>query len=302
MSRLRLPLLGGREAAPVFPLDSQAALDQLLVREKTEPPMFCYGPTYYHKLLPLLADEEPTLDRPVPYDIPPPISDLGSEVARVAINDYLNTCFTPARAAKDSWNFTSTIAEDDERPDACSLAEEFLIDTFNSMEDVVAARNSDRSTSGPDWTIIADEDLEPIAIRKHRGTPSALSLAPITINGRKYPAGSLLGVQLRKERRENPNRCHTGTGSVTSNQNIASIRFLRLSAFAHSHEERIEVFGYTNFDSLGGTLSIDQITDLAKECIPLSERFGFPEEGTKGKMTQLLTSLGKIARREISTN
>jgi hypothetical protein len=106
---------------------------------------------------------------------------------------------------------------------ACSGAERFMLDTLKIMQD----REFSSGSQNPD--VIVDDANKPVFIRKAIGELSALSLAPVSINGIPYPAGSIMRLET-KGRQDNVGKI--GSVGVRSVDQVTSISFRRLSAFA----------------------------------------------------------------------
>lgn len=268
---------GNHDVEPAPTDDTTRPVPTLLHNRRADFVPVCHAPTYYHGLLSLLVNESPQLEEPVPIELLPPTRP-GAELARRAIIDYLNNPFEPALTVKESRTFTSpTEGNESRRPYTCFMAEDYFTGTLDSMQNTVGLDRSDNPNNNEGWIIVVDDTSEPIAIKKRAGQPSALSLTEVAIDGHSFPAGSLLEINLREDTSPKDHLSKVVSKNVTPYYNITSARFLRLSAFAHSPEERQDVFKHMDFTSNSAQMNLDEIVDLARRCIPGSMPVGFEE-------------------------
>lgn len=234
-------------------------------------PKNCYTPSQAHDSIARLATDPPTLNHPIQR----PASD---NLAENAVFDFLEDCYDPSHDIEPSRTFVNPSREDTKLLPSCSRAERNMARTFNAMQETDTATVEQSSIVG--WTIVVDDQSQPIAVKKYiGGVESSLSLAPLSIDGHRYPAGSLLDISLKK----NPKTSIKDARTVTPYSNIESIHFLRLSAFCHEPEERSAIFKAVTFPDItddqpytpGELLSLDEIGNLAKSKIPTSKRIGY---------------------------
>lgn len=120
---------------------------------------------------------------------------------------------------------------------SCDAAESGFVNVFLTL------CNERRLGAGSQ--IFINDNGEAVFIRKG-GITSALSLQEITINGVRYPAGSLLSLEsLPDYRFENGNYCSQPRARVPNMgveavpvELVASAAFMRLSAFAYPPQQR----------------------------------------------------------------
>ena len=91
--------------------------------------------------------------------------------------------------------------------------------------------------------LIQDADANPLFFIKNRHVPSALALAETTINGIRYPEGSIMRVDTSEAAvrdnglldRPKPSRTEL---RIVSAEEIVKASFLRLSGFAYTPQQR----------------------------------------------------------------
>jgi hypothetical protein len=231
----------------------------------------CEAPTYWHQALAYIADL-PADERIITQPVAARLKHAEKNLARIAAYNFLNNSFAPVCSMREDWTFTNPEGATVQRLDSCPDAEMTLLMTFDSMQEAIDTGEPDPIDSG--WTIVVDDDLEPIAIKKHYGEPSALSLVPLTIDGCEFPAGSLMRMRLHEYTRTNTEGLLSRAWAVMPRHNIASMKFLRLSAFAHNPKDR-GIFREMDHSDPNALLTLTEITQLATDCIPLSTGIGF---------------------------
>lgn len=84
------------------------------------------------------------------------------------------------------------------------------------------------------------DGTQPIFFNKSRGEPTALTLSDIAIDNVRYPAGSIVKLHPKWSARRKQIKRRDALIDYRDIDEIASIRFLRLSVFALSKSERLE--------------------------------------------------------------
>ncbi len=232
-----------------------------------------YTPSPYHELFTAHVINMTDVDEPISPESFPPASPE-QEVARKAILSFLNHRFAPIRNSEKSRTFVNPENGGDNDCYSCSDAERYFSALFGSMENSLSP-NRQEQTRFRSWTIVVDDNSEPIILQKKDGIKSSLSLVPLVIDGCEFPAGSLLHFQLHEEPSDKKSSIHTTVRLVTPSDNIKSIACLRLSAFAHEPEERRSLFKELSYDCPSDSLNIEEIAELARKSIPLGTPLGF---------------------------
>jgi hypothetical protein len=120
---------------------------------------------------------------------------------------------------------------------------------------------------------------QPLFLQKNIGEQTFLSLKDATISGITYPAGSLIGVHLSRDKQEDTGRFErqhipTGQIEIVDAQEIEGANFLRPSLLALRPEERSEHFDRPEFWGFHKSIhpealqtiahiSVAQVADLA---------------------------------------
>ncbi len=149
----------------------------------------------------------------------------------------------------DSWD-TSFTSSKVGSGDSCMAAEEAFSQTFAGMKGLakrLLAGHSAGDSKG--FELFVGERQRPIFLRKSIGEPTVLTLHDITINGVRYPAGTIARLNTEKDDRQKLRRLRDGHGTyrpivsesafrLFSVAEIKRLGALRLSAFATPPAER----------------------------------------------------------------
>lgn len=197
-----------------------------------------------------------------------PLDPIDKSLAALALSDFLRSCVNPIEDLRKDHTFTNpSPRQPRKRLNTCSSAEEYFSALFDTIESTVDGR---LKTPYPDWTIVVDNDSAPIAIQKHKGVLSTLSLTPITIEGCIIPAGSLLDTGFSYDNEEFI--LPRAAGIVSPVSSVETVDFLRLSQFAYRPENGADVH-YTQVTEEVSYPLRDYI-ELAEKCIPLCAHIG----------------------------
>lgn len=94
----------------------------------------------------------------------------------------------------------------------------------------------------PHGNRIIGSATDPLLLQKTEGAKTALSLRQLVIGGVEYPAGSIMGVHVRRDRQPSDGKYHPqvayGTVDTLPATEIENLVFIRPSMFAFSPKDR----------------------------------------------------------------
>ena len=146
-------------------------------------------------------------------------------VLQTYLTDIVNASITPVHSNDPYTSFNCSGAK---KLDTCRGAEISYCSTFKALE----VFGSHEYQIG--YTIFRNAQWGAVALRKHFGEPSTLSLVDIVINGIPYPAGSFFRADLAHEDTFDGDKAI----KVLPANRIDRIGFLRLSPFAVPPRQR----------------------------------------------------------------
>jgi len=175
-------------------------------------------------------------------DIPEPLAQKPKNFAANVLSAMIAASINPVPATDHSRTF---ICRKTRNIDCCSNAEGGFSETFTQMYTPQVPLEDHYKPIG--YQIITGSHDEPIAVRKARGEPSALTLVKTTINGIPYPAGSIMRMDLLDDRsRDDPSIFDTDLPFDDQRrvgaERVSHAAFIRLSAFSERPKRRKQLF------------------------------------------------------------
>lgn len=145
--------------------------------------------------------------------------------------------------------------------EACANAEGYFGFALQIMDIVTKLSTTHPWRRSSGWAILTSCE-QPAGFIKGGRIPSFMSVEPIAVDGITFPAGSLFGAELEKVQppKAGERLC------VTANQ-VKTLRFRRLTAFALPPNNRRDIFREVDFNDPTENWSMTQIRDAVKKAL-----------------------------------